>query len=236
MAPDKSIMRLNHHVLIISLMGLLAGCVSPVPSTHITQPLSARAPTLAERPAQPDTGAIFQGRFNQHPLFEDVRARNVGDTLTVTLLENSSATEKNGSDANHAATVAASTPSITGSTTGQHFLDPIAAASTAANKLANTGDSSGSNFLSGTLTATVIDVLPNGNLVISGEKVVSINHVDEYMRISGVVNPVNVQSGNTVLSNQIADARVEYKGGNINLDKAAVMSMFNRFFLSSMPF
>lgn len=218
------------------LFALLSGCVAPVPSTHITQPLTAKPPSYPDRPAPPDTGGIFQSNYNQHPLFEDVRARNVGDTITVTLLENSAATEKNGNDANHASAISASTPSITNSATGQHILDAAGVASSAANKLANTGDSSGSNFLTGSITATVIDVLSNGNLVVSGEKVVSINQVDEYIRISGVVNPVFVQSGNTVLSTQLSDARVEYKGGNANLDKAAVMSMFNRFFISAMPF
>lgn len=229
-------MRTSRILTALSFLILLSGCVSPIPSTHITQPLSARPPTLSERPALPDTGAIFQANYNQHPLFEDVRARNVGDTITVTLQENTSATEKNGNDANHASAISASTPSITNSATGQHVLDAAAVASSAANKLANTGDSSGSNFLTGSITATVIDVLANGNLVISGEKVVSINQIDEYIRISGVVNPVFVQSGNTVLSSQISDARVEYKGGNANLDKAAIMSMFNRFFISAMPF
>lgn len=218
------------------LLPLLSACVAPVPSSHITQPLTAKPITASERPAPPDTGGIFQTNYNQHPLFEDVRARNVGDTITVTLLENTSATEKNGNDANHAAAISASTPSISNSATGQHVLDAAGIASSAANKLANTGDSSGSNFLSGSITATVINVLANGNLVISGEKVVSINQVDEYIRISGVVNPVFVQSGNTILSTQLSDARVEYKGGNANLDKAAVMSMFNRFFISAMPF
>ncbi|MDE2131910.1 MAG: flagellar basal body L-ring protein FlgH [Betaproteobacteria bacterium] len=212
----------------------LVGCGTP-PSSHIKQPLTAR-PTDYKAQAAPANGAIFQTGVNQHPLFEDVRARNVGDTLTVMILENSSATEKNGNDANHASSVTANFPSVTVPATGKHVLDGPSASATAANKLANTGDSSGSNFLTGSITATVIEVLPNGNLMISGEKLVSINQVDEYIRISGVVNPANVQTGNTVLSTQVSDARIEYKGGNANIDRAAVMSMLSRFFFSSMPF
>ena len=212
----------------------LAGCGTP-PSTHIKQPLTAR-PTDFQAHAPAANGAIFQTGGSQHPLFEDVRARNVGDTLTVMILENSSATEKNGNDANHAASVNSTFPSVTVPATGKHILDGPSASASSANKLANTGDSSGSNFLTGSITATVIEVLPNGNLVISGEKLVSINQVDEYIRISGVVNPANVQTGNTVLSTQVSDARIEYKGGNANIDRAAVMSMLSRFFLSSMPF
>ncbi len=209
----------------------LSGC-GTAPSSHINQPLSAR-PASSQAAPRAD-GSIFQNGVNQHPLFEDVRARNVGDTLTIAILENSSAVEKNGSDANHATTISSNFPSAT--VNAKHVLDGLAVSASSANKLANTGDSSGSNFLTGSITATVIDVLPNGNLVVSGEKLVSINQVDEYIRLSGVVNPVFVQTGNTVLSTQVADARIEYKGGNANIDKAAVMSMLSRFFLSAMPF
>ncbi|MDE2624206.1 MAG: flagellar basal body L-ring protein FlgH [Betaproteobacteria bacterium] len=213
---------------------VLAGCGTP-PSTHITQPFTAR-PTDHLAAAAPANGAIFQTGGSLHPLFEDVRARNVGDTLTIMILENSAATEKNGNDANHASSITSNFPTVTVPATGKHILDGPSATATAANKLANTGDSSGSNFLTGSITATVIQVLPNGNLMVSGEKLVSINQVDEYIRISGVVNPANVQTGNTVLSTQVADARIEYKGGNANIDRAAVMSMLSRFFFSSMPF
>ncbi len=216
------------------LLSVLAGCGTP-PSTHITEPFSA-IPTTYPLPPVPADGAIFQANGSQHPLFEDMRARNVGDTLEVILQENSSALEKSGSDANHATTINSNTPSVTQAVTGAHLIDGLAAAGSNSNKLANTGDSSGSNILSGTITVTVVKVLPNGNLVISGQKIISINQVDEYIRLSGVINPVYVQPGDTVLSTQVADARIEYKGGNANMDQAALMSMLNRFFLSSMPF
>jgi flagellar L-ring protein precursor FlgH len=223
---------LQNWILAGAALLALSAC-GTAPSTHISQPLSAR-PVDALSAARTNNGAIFQSGINQHPLFEDVRARNVGDTLTIAILENSSAVEKNGSDANHASTVSSNLPSA--SVNAKHVLDGLNISANSANKLATTGDSSGSNFLTGAITATVIDVLPNGNLVVSGEKLVSINQVDEYIRLSGVVNPANVQSGNTVLSTQVADARIEYKGGNANIDKAAVMSMLSRFFLSAMPF
>ena len=224
---------LRNMVIGLSVLAL-EGCGTP-PSSHIDQPLSAR-PTDRLVSTPPANGAIFQTGVNQHPLFEDVRARNVGDTITISIVENSSATEKNGNDANHASSVSSNFPSVTVPASGRHILDGPNATAWAANKLANTGDSSGSNFLTGSITATVIQVLPNGNLMVSGEKLVSINQVDEYIRLSGVVNPVYVQTGNTVLSTQVADARIEYKGGNANIDRAAVMSMLGRFFLSSMPF
>ncbi|NDU85643.1 MAG: flagellar basal body L-ring protein FlgH [Ferrovum sp.] len=214
--------------------GLLAGC-AVTPSTHITSPLSAR-PVDLYKTAPPDTGGIFQTGYSQHPLFEDNRARNLGDTLQIILQENTSATEANGNGASHASTLASTTPAITNAATGQHVLDGVTTNGSTTNKLTNTGNSTGNNFLTGSITATVIEVLPNGNLKVSGEKLVSINQVDEYIRISGVVNPVYVQTGNTIISTQLADAHVEYKGGNANIDGAALMNLVGRFFMSAVPY
>jgi flagellar L-ring protein precursor FlgH len=90
--------------------------------------------------------------------------------------------------------------------------------------------------LSGSITVTVTEVLPNGNLVVSGEKQVAINQTKEYIRLSGVVRPSSIDNANTVLSTDVADARIEYKGGDSNIDNASVLSMVSRFFLSVLPF
>ncbi|MBI1173844.1 MAG: flagellar biosynthesis protein FlgH [Sideroxydans sp.] len=210
---------------------LLAGCT---PSTSIRQPMTARPPEQKMVPQ--NNGAIYQAGINERPLFEDIRARNVGDTLTITLVENTSATQKNASNANHSSSVSANTPSATITSTTKPLLKGIGIAADSANKLANASDSSGSNVLSGTITVTVTEVLPNGNLLVSGEKQVSINQVEEYIRLSGVVRPGSIASGNTVPSTQVADARIEYKGANSNLDNASLLSMLGRFFLTVLPF
>jgi flagellar L-ring protein precursor FlgH len=81
----------------------------------------------------------------------------------------------------------------------------------------------------------VVDVLPNGNLIIAGEKQIAMNKGTEFIRISGMVNPDNITSTNTVASTAIADARVEYRT-NTHLDKTELQSMASRFFLSLLPF
>lgn len=79
-----------------------------------------------------------------------------------------------------------------------------------------------------------MEVLPNGNLLVSGEKQVALDKGVEYVRFSGVINPDNVMSGNVVSSTQVADARVEYRT-NSRVDRAELMSQLTRFFLSVMP-
>jgi flagellar L-ring protein precursor FlgH len=80
----------------------------------------------------------------------------------------------------------------------------------------------------------VIDVLPNGNLLVSGEKQIAFDRGAEFIRFSGVVNPDTIAAGNTVSSSQVADARVEYRT-NSRIDKADIMSQLTRFFLSALP-
>ena len=72
------------------------------------------------------------------------------------------------------------------------------------------GDAAANNVFTGTITVTVIEVLPNGNLLVSGEKQVAIGHGQEYIRLSGIVNPYFVNASNTIASSQVADARIEY--------------------------
>lgn len=210
---------------------LLAACT---PSSNIREPMTARPPQ--HKAAVQNNGAIFQAGINERPLFEDVHARNIGDTLTIVLVENTTAAQKNAVDATNSSSVNASTPTITVPLANQTKLKGIGVASSAADKTARANDSSGSNVLTGTIAVTVTEVLPNGNLVVSGEKVVAINQTDEYIRLSGVVNPRYIANDNSVQSTQVADARIEYKGGNSHMDEASVLSMLGRFFLSVLPF
>jgi flagellar L-ring protein precursor FlgH len=78
-------------------------------------------------------------------------------------------------------------------------------------------------------------VYPNGNLLVSGEKQVTINQGTEFIRFSGVVNPINVGALNSVSSTRVADARIEYKGRGY-LSEAQTMGWLQRFFLSASPF
>lgn len=218
-------------VWVVAMAALLSACV---PSTNIKQPLTA-LPAPKAAPTGENNGSIFQAGVNERPMFEDRRARNVGDVLIINIVETTSASGKSGSSADNSGSIGLSTPTITSGSAGGVTQYPIGMSADSAVKSASKTDSSGSNSFSGAITVTVTEVLPNGNLRVAGEKQVAIKHSEEYVRFSGVVNPSNISSSNTVQSTQVAEVHVEYKGAQ-NIDAAAVTTMFNRFFFSILPF
>ena len=208
---------------------VLAGC-SSVPPTNVHQPMTARpAP-------KPDNAYVNGSIFNAQsarPLFEDRRARAVGDILTITLAENTSAAVKSNDAIKRESSVSAAYPTISG-LPGKTFQGTSLSA-TGTNSFSGKGESTNSNVLTGTITVTVIEVLENGNLLVSGEKQVAIGHGQEYIRLSGVVNPTFISATNTIASSRVADARVEYKESGY-ISEAQVMGWLARFFLSVLPF
>lgn len=203
----------------------LGGC-SAVPTSIVQQPTSAR-PLPAEAPP-PSNGAIFQGAAYR-PYFEDRRARHVGDMLTITITEKTNAVKAGASSGNKSGSV---NFGMAGPL--QDRFGATASAS-GATKHADGDNQSASNAFTGTIGVTVTEVLPNGNLLVAGEKQVAMNKGVEFIRFSGMVSPDTVATGNNVLSTQVADARVEYRT-NSQIDRAEVTSMASRFFLSLLPF
>ncbi len=211
---------LKQFILVI-MVGLVAAC-SITPDSIVKQPMTAR-PQAAATPAK--SGAIFN-QAAYRPLFEDRRPRYVGDTVTVQIAENTTATKAGGSSASKDASVSGSITSFLGKAVPKATVGATGSRDYEEEAAANS-----SNAFNGSVTATVIEVLPNGFLVVSGEKQISLDKGTEFVRFSGVVNPDTITIGNFVSSTKIADARVEYRT-NSKIDAAEVASMFARFFLS----
>jgi flagellar L-ring protein precursor FlgH len=209
---------------------LTAGC-STVPPTNVHQPMTARP--MPRYDMATGNGSIYQVT-SARPLFEDRRARFVGDTITVKITESTSASTKSNDklDQSNAqkASLAASTGFFGRALPGA--ADLSASSSTA---FSGKGEAANNNVFSGNMTVTVIDVMPNGNLLVSGEKQVAVGHEQEFVRISGVVNPNFVDASNTVESSKIADARIEYKSSG-QVSEGLSMGWLARFFLNVMPF
>ncbi len=208
----------------------LAGCAI-TPPTSVHQPMSAR-PLVQPAPVEAN-GGIYQASFRQMPLFEDRRARTVGDTLIVTLNEKTNASKKSNSNASRTGSSSFTVPIVSG-LPGKSFQGAKLDANSA-NTFDGKGESTSNNDFTGTITVTVIEVLPNGNLRVSGEKQVGINQGSEFIRFSGVVNPTTIVNSNTVSSVQVADARLEYRA-NGYVDEAQTMGWLARFFQSVLPF
>lgn len=208
---------------------LLAAC-SATPTSIVTLPRTATA-VSSNYPA-PNSGAIFQS-VAYRPMFEDRRARMVGDTLTITISESTSAVKAAASSGSKTGSAAVSVPTVTGLPI--KALQGTALTSSTSNKFEDKDAQSASNTFTGTIGVTVVDVLPNGNLVVSGEKQLALDKGIEFIRISGVVSPDNIALGNTIPSSKVADARVEYRT-NSQIDRASVTSMLARLFMSVLPF
>jgi flagellar L-ring protein precursor FlgH len=166
-------------------------------------------------------------------LFEDRRARNVGDTLTVTLDEKTTANKKSSASASKASTL--SSKIIAGDKVP--LVDNWAGLNLdtkSGNTYAGKGNSSATNDFSGTITVTVVEVYPNGNLMVAGEKRLAVSDEEEVIRFSGVVNPTDLNA-NTVSSTFVADARIEYRGRGA-ADDAQTPGLLTRAALKFWPF
>jgi flagellar L-ring protein precursor FlgH len=103
-----------------------------------------------------------------------------------------------------------------------------------ANTFDGKGETENTNDFSGTITVTVVGMLPNGHLLIAGEKQIGVNSNVDVLRFTGQVDPRTIQAGNTVQSAQVANVRVEHRGRGAQADANAI-GWLSRFFLSVVP-
>ena len=213
---------------------ILAGALALQACTTVVGPMPGdMPPALPNQPVMP-TGSLGSN-FNAGTalvLFGDVRARHVGDTLTVVLTEQTSASKNAATNFAKSSDFDAGSPVLGGTTVtrnGDNILNNVWETD---QNFDGSGSSSQSNSLSGDITVTVHEVYPNGNLRVQGEKWIELNRGKEYVRVSGIVRPFDVSTANTVTSSQLADARITYSGrGDIaNSNKPGVGArLFNKF-------
>jgi flagellar L-ring protein precursor FlgH len=208
----------------------LAGCASPRDQIHVAT--TTARPQPMESQAEHPTGSIFRPRGNML-LFEDYRPRMVGDVLTIQINETLNASQSATSNTEKKTNLTAVIPKIKG--VFGMGLNGLNTTATTDNAFNGTGATSSSGVFTGVITVTVIEVLPNGNLMVAGEKQIGIRENSEILRFSGVVNPVLIQPGNLVSSTQVADARLDYRGGG-NIEQAQIQGWLGRFFNSWSPF
>jgi flagellar L-ring protein precursor FlgH len=210
---------------------LTACAVVERPRVDVMQPTSMKPAATA--PVLESNGAIFQVASGTYrPLFEDRRARYVGDILTIQINEKTQATSKQSTNAEKTSSLNASSPEINVLNRRIRAVD-LETSSTA--KSDGKGQAAADNLFTGTITVTVIEVLANGNLAVSGEKQVGIGQNMEVLRFSGIVNPSTILNGNSVSSTQVADARLETRGRGA-IDQAQTTGWLTRFFMSYWPF
>lgn len=225
----QSITRLVVLIVFSITLGSLVSCTAVTPSTITQGPSSAKP--IPEIVYKNNNGAIYQERTFR-PLFEDKRARYVGDTITIIMVENTSANKKNNATSNNSGSVAINTDNLLGQ--NESSLERMSPRGGGTRKSSAEDSGVAQNAFTTTLAVTVNEVLPNGNLVVSGEKQIGFDKSTEFIRFSGTISPAFISIGNSVSSTQVANVRVEYRT-NTNVDKSVLANMMNRFFFSMFP-
>ncbi len=198
-------------------------------------PLYAPVDLKAERFQPVNNGSIYQdGRAVR--LFEDSKAFRIGDLLSIILKEQTNASKSAATNTAKADDVNLGAGSLFGITPSFNGKTVLASQLKGERAFKGSGDSKQSNSLKGEISVMVTDILPNGTLVVRGEKILGLNQGREYIRISGLVRPQDVSSSNEVLSGKLANARIYYGGGGA-IAEANTKGWLSRLFDSPMfPF
>ncbi|QDX27181.1 flagellar basal body L-ring protein FlgH [Sphingomonas suaedae] len=186
------------------------------------------APVTAPPPAN---GSIFQASEGYAALYEGTRARRVGDPVTIVLVERTSASKSAGTNLDSGGGF-----SITPPTTGALNLFNQSDASISGKRgFKGTGAADQSNALSGEISVTVAAVLPNGTMLVQGQKRVTLNRGDEFIQIKGIIRPTDIDANNRIASTRVADAQIAYTGKG-DVARAARQGWLSRFFQVISPF
>jgi flagellar L-ring protein precursor FlgH len=226
--------RIKDHGSRISILiaaALLTACAAPRHPVSVGMQTSARPELPLPANAAP-SGAIFQ-TAGFRPLFEDRKPRYVGDLLTIQINEKLDASQKANSSTERTSDAEVALPGISG--LFGRKLNGLNSKASSSNAFDGKGETASSNLFTGAITVTVIEVLANGNLRIAGEKQIGIRQNSEVLRFSGVIDPALIQPGNIVSSTQVADARLDYRGGGY-IEEAQIQGWLSRFFNSWIPF
>ncbi|PIE37189.1 MAG: flagellar basal body L-ring protein FlgH [Gammaproteobacteria bacterium] len=190
---------------------------------------------LPPQPEAPITGSLY-GNPGTMALFEDMRAHQVGDILTVILSESTNASKSADTSLGRKGKTSITNPTLAGQTRIIGTDSNLGFELNSASDFTGESASAQNNTMQGTIAVTVGKVLPNGNLYVQGEKWIKINQGNEYIRLRGILRPVDISTNNTVLSTQIADARISYSGTGSTAD-VNMAGWLSRFFMSPLwPF
>jgi flagellar L-ring protein precursor FlgH len=202
--------------LLVIIALLVTGCVHnqsetrfPASEQHLDKPRADYA-----------SGSLWQA--SSGGLAEDMKARRKGDTLTVVIAEQASASKQASTGTSRSAAISAGVPNLFGLETAgiskMMDLSKLVNASTDT-KYDGNGSTSRKENLNATITARVMDVLPNGNFLIEGRRNVKVNHEDQIIVLEGTVRPRDITTDNLVNSSLIADARITYSGKGVISDR-----------------
>lgn len=233
---DRSHIRSYKHwasiLCMLSALLMLSACQSTT-SESITanDPYYAPSVPVKTREEIALTGSLFSPAM-ANSLYSDVKARRVGDIITVTLSENTNASKSAGSSSSKESTVDVNPIIGLGGNALRIGNESIQLGMDSSNEFSGDSSASQSNSLSGNISVTVVEVLANRNLIIRGEKWLTLNNGDEYIRLTGVIRPADVTPSNEIESTKIANARIQYSGTG-SFARAQEKGWLTQFFSST---
>jgi flagellar L-ring protein precursor FlgH len=218
--------------IVILICGLLSACQSTTDNrVQANDPFYA--PVVPNYPQETviEDGSLFRPHL-ANSLYSDVTARQIGDIITVVLSENTAATKSANTTTSRETT--ADLQPITGLAGNAINIggESIQLGLDSSNDFSGDAAANQTNSLQGAISVTVVDVLPNNNLVVRGEKWMTLNHGDEYIRLTGIVRPLDINPDNQIESTRIANARIQYSGTG-TFAKAQEKGWLSKFFSSS---
>ncbi len=213
-------------LLLAAGLMLLQGCAMQRVDDGVMQP----PVPVNQVYSPPEDGTIFR-TGTEVRLFEDLKAGRVGDILTIRLVEKTNASKNSQTQTAKTSAATLANPEIFGRPITMDGTPLFSGSLDGDTSFDGQGASSQSNSLTGDITVTVIDRLPNGNLVIQGEKWLTINQGREFIRVTGVIRPNDIETDNSVVSTRIANAQIAYSAKGVLAD-ANRMGLLSRFFNS----
>jgi len=220
--PRGKAEKMKRSLLFLAALMLFWGCATPQPQKIDTTRIPVQGGDASSTP-----GSIWPGETSRNTLFVDLRARNVGDIVTVRVIEKTSAIKEASTSTSRASSSDIGINAAFGLPTNfgmRNFLgqgnafDPSIEQSYD-NSFDGTGTTKRSGELSAIITTRVVDILPNGNLVLEGKKDTIVNNELQYMVVSGIARTEDISEDNSVPSYLLSDARIEYSGKGVLADE-----------------
>lgn len=220
-------MIIRKFISVVWIILLLTGCAH--------QTTEVRTPSFDEQLPPPQTdysrGSLWQG--DSRSLVEDHKARRRGDTVTILIVESASATKQASTDTQRSTSASAGMPNVLGLEKTLNKWTDLSKLLNASydSKFTGSGSTSRKENLTASLSAKVMEVLPNGNFLIEGRRNVKVNSEDQIIKVEGTVRPRDIAADNSINSSLIADARITYSGNGVVSDQQSpgwLMNIFNK--------
>ncbi len=214
------------NIAVAGLLVQLSACTVVMPPSP-GDPLYAPANPTAKDAAPANDGGIYRPGHSLS-LFSDRRASRVGDIVTILLQERTTSSKSADTEISKGNDITFNEPNILGApvSAGDYSLETGISQS---REFGGEASSDQSNRLDGSIAVTVSEVLPNGLLRVQGEKWLTLNRGDEFIRVRGMIRPEDIDSSNTIASTKLADAHISYSGRG-ELADANKLSWISRFF------